>query len=129
MVPGAAAGSGRLQAASLLKSGAAAAKFMAICAAQGGFREPGSALHRAPVLAATSGRITDIDNRLIARIAKLAGAPRQPNAGVVLLAAPGDTVSAGEPLFEIHAETPGELAYAKEYAGGRSPAFTIAVMP
>ena len=125
MVSGGAAGAGRDRAASLLNSGATEAKFMAICAAQGGFREPPQAPHHAPIVAEQSGRISAIDNRLIARIAKLAGAPRQQAAGVLLRAAIGDVVSAGDPLFEIHAETPGELAYAKDYAGSQPSAFTI----
>jgi thymidine phosphorylase len=31
----------------------------------------------------------------------------------------GDMVPAGEPVFTIHAETAGELAYALAYAGSR----------
>ncbi|WP_300513374.1 thymidine phosphorylase family protein [Aliiroseovarius sp.] len=123
------AGRGRDRAAELLDSGAAAAKFMAICEAQGGFREPRRAAHRTPVLAAQSGTITALDNRLIARIAKLAGAPRQQGAGVFLQASVGDRVTAGAPLFEIHAETPGELAYAKDYANSQSQAFAISETP
>lgn len=125
MVSGGAAGAGRDRAASLLISGATEAKFMAICAAQGGFREPPQAPHHAPIVAEQSGRISAIDNRPIARIAKLAGAPRQQAAGVLLRAAIGDVVSASDPLFEIHAETPGELAYAKDYASSQPSAFTI----
>jgi len=126
---GGGAGTGRSRAAALLDNGTAAAKFMAICEAQGGFREPGRAAHRASVLAARNGRITTIDNRLIARIAKLAGAPRQQGAGVLLQAAIGESVSAGDPLFEIHAETPGELAYARAYAIRQTQTFVISVAP
>lgn len=125
MVPGGIAGAGRNHATALLDSGAAVAKFMAICEAQGGFHEPRCAPHRATVLAARSGAITAIDNRLIARIAKLAGAPRQQRAGVLLQAAVGEDISAGDPLFEIHAETAGELAYANDYTDNHSQAFAI----
>lgn len=125
MAPGVTAGAGRGQATALLNSGTAEAKFMAICAAQGGFREPPRATHRIPVLAAKSGTIAAVDNRLIARIAKLAGAPRQKGAGVLLHASVGDVVNIGDPLFEIHAETPGELDYARDYASSKLQAFTI----
>lgn len=125
MAPGVTAGTGRDQATALLNSGAAEAKFMAICEAQGGFREPPRATHRAPVLAEQSGKISAIDNRLIARIAKLAGAPRQQAAGMLLRAAIGTRVSVGDPLFEIHAETPGELAYARDYASSQTRTFSI----
>lgn len=125
MAPGITAGTGRDQATALLNSGAAEGKFMAICEAQGGFREPPRATHLISVLAAKSGTIAAVDNRMIARIAKLAGAPRQKGAGVLLYASVGDVVSAGDPLFEIHAETPGELDYARDYASSQSQAFTI----
>jgi len=125
MATGGVSGTGRDRAAVLLDSGAAASKFMSICEAQGGFRQPGRASHREPVLAAQSGAVTSIDNRQIARIAKLAGAPRQQRAGVLLHAAIGKRVNKGDPLFEIHAETPGELAYARGYALSQPQAFTL----
>ncbi len=115
-------GRGRQTAETLLESGAAEAKFMAICAAQGGFHEPGIAPERAIETAGRRGRVTAIDNRRIAKIAKLAGAPGRQTAGVLLLARPGDTVEPDTPLYEIHAETPGELAWARDYArAGTSP--------
>ncbi|MCW3782879.1 thymidine phosphorylase family protein [Defluviimonas salinarum] len=123
--PDAAAGIGRARAAALLDSGAAEAKFMAICAAQGGFREPSAARHRAVVTATAAGRLEAIDNRRIARIAKLAGAPGRKLAGVRLLARPGDLLRRGAPLFEIHAETPGELDYARSYAEAQADVFEL----
>lgn len=107
---------GRVRAEQLLASGAAERKFMAICAAQGGFAEPGRALYRQVVTSSKSGRITAIDNRRIAKIAKLAGAPGRKTAGVLLRAQFGETVDARQPLFEIHAESKGELEWANEYA-------------
>jgi thymidine phosphorylase len=46
-----------------------------ICEAQGGLRTPPVAAHQQPVLARHSGTVIAIDNRRLARIAKLAGAP------------------------------------------------------
>ncbi|MBA5775521.1 thymidine phosphorylase family protein [Stappia sp. F7233] len=109
-------GKGRARAAALLDSGAAEAKFMMICAAQGGFREPEAAPARHEIIAPRAGMLETIDNRIIARIAKLAGAPRQKCAGIRLDSRLGDRVEAGQPLYTIHAATRGELAYARAYA-------------
>jgi len=57
-----------------------------------------------------------VDNRALAKVAKLAGAPAQKSAGIKLLVRQGDRVTAGQPLFEVHAETPAELDYALAYA-------------
>jgi len=122
-------GQGRERARNLLDSGAAEAKFLSICEAQGGFREPGNAPHHACETAAIGGRVTEIDNRRIAKIAKLAGAPGRKHAGVRLLARPGDAVEAGQPLYEIHAETPGELGWAQDYARSGSSPFRIGEAP
>lgn len=118
---------GRVRAEDLLGSGAAEKKFMAICIAQGGFREPGRAPHRHVVTASRAGAITAIDNRRIARIAKLAGAPGRKTSGVLVLVRVGDRVAPGQPLFEIHAETPGELAWAGDYADSIDSPFLIEV--
>ena len=125
LAPDAVAGQGRGRAQALLDSGAAEAKFIAICTAQGGFREPESAPQRADICALHGGQVTAFDNRRIARIAKLAGAPRQKRAGIRLLVGVGDRVETGQPLYELHAETPGELAYALAYANSQSGAVTL----
>lgn len=100
-------------------------KFLAICEAQGGFTEPPTAARTQPVLAIRSGRIREIDNRQFAKIAKLAGAPGSASAGIDCRARIGDRVRAGEPLFEVHAQTSGELEYALEYAGKHPDIFAI----
>ena len=125
LAPGAVTGRGRDRAKALLDSGAAETKFMAICAAQGGFREPSAAAQGIEIRAARAGVLRALDNRRIARIAKLAGAPRQKGAGVRLLARIGDRVEPGQPLYELHAETPGELAYARAYAESQTGVFTL----
>jgi thymidine phosphorylase len=109
------AGSGEGLARSLLDSGTARRKFEAICQAQGGMRVPPVARFTSPVPAGQAGRVVGIDNRRLARVAKLAGAPRDPAAGLVLHHPLGAAVEAGEPLFTVHAEAPGMLAYALAY--------------
>jgi thymidine phosphorylase len=98
-----------------LDSGRAWCKFQAICEAQGGMREPPSAPFTQPVLSRARGRVIGVDNRRLSRAAKLAGAPRAPAAGLVLHVSVGQEVEAGQPLFTLHAQAAGELAYATAY--------------
>lgn len=125
LLPDIAPGSGRARAAEVLASGAALHKFMAICAAQGDFREPEWARFTQPFPAPSGGWIAGINNRQLARIAKLAGAPHDPAAGVVCLLREGDRVEPGQPLFMVHAESRGELAYALAYASGHPDILAI----
>ncbi|RUW60670.1 thymidine phosphorylase family protein [Mesorhizobium sp. M7A.F.Ca.US.008.03.1.1] len=123
--PGAVPGKGRAVASTLLDSGAALGKFLAICEAQGGFTAPGVAPHMRPVLANRNGQIQGIDNRRLAKIAKLAGAPGSATAGIDSRVRIGDSIRAGEPLFHVHARSPGELDYALDYASAHSGIFEI----
>lgn len=120
---------GRPQAEALLDGGEAEAKFLAICDAQGGFREPSKASHVVTEHAPSTGSVMSIDNRRIAKIAKLAGAPGRKTAGVDLLARPGDRVQAGDPLYEIHAESPGELAWARDFVRSGSTPILVGDAP
>ena len=108
-------GAGCAKASETLTSGAALRKFEAICEAQGGRRTPPVAGFTYEVRATRRGRIAGIDNRRLARIAKLAGAPRAPAAGLTLDLKVGATVQRDERLLMIHAESAGELDYARTY--------------
>jgi thymidine phosphorylase len=99
----------------ILRSGRALRRFEAICEAQGGMRSPPTARHNRPILAESSGAVTAIDTRRMARAAKLAGAPQDPAAGIDLHVRLDDRVETAQPLFTLHAGTPGELDYALEY--------------
>ena len=110
-----ATGEGLNTALAILSDGRAWRKFEAICEAQGGMRTPPIAGHRYDIKALRPGRVEYIDNRLLARTAKLAGAPFAPAAGIEFHAPLDTLVDRGDPLFTIHAETPGELAYAREF--------------
>ena len=103
------------KAAGVLEDGAAWRKFEAICEAQGGFHTPPRAAHTHPVLAEHAGMVANIDNRVLAKIAKLAGAPGAKAAGLELHTPLGAQAEKGTPLFTVHAESRGELAYALEY--------------
>jgi thymidine phosphorylase len=89
-------------------------------------RDPPKSTHREPIVAHAAGRITAIDNRRLARVAKLAGAPDAKAAGVELNVSLGDAVDRGQRLFVVHAESPGELAYALEYARANDDIYKVA---
>jgi thymidine phosphorylase len=116
LVPGTMCGAGIARATEILDSGLAWRKFVAICEAQGGLREPRSAPLTHVVAADHGGQCAAIDNRRIAQVAKLAGAPRDATAGVELHVHLGERVQSGEPLYTVHAESRGELEYALSYA-------------
>jgi thymidine phosphorylase len=118
-------GGGEAMATEVLDDGRAWSKFQRICEAQGGMRTPPTSHQKHPLLAERAGRVRAIDNRRIARLAKLAGAPDDRAAGVDLHVAVGDAVASGQPLCTIHAEAPGELAYAFDYASMNRDIITI----
>ncbi|MDP3853332.1 thymidine phosphorylase family protein [Phenylobacterium sp.] len=109
-------GEGLRLAETALADGRAWSKFQRICEAQGGMRSPPTAALARPITAPSAGRIMQINNRTVARLAKLAGAPDDKAAGVDLHVRLGDEVARGQPLVSVHAETPGELDYALDYA-------------
>ena len=106
----------RALATAMLTEGHAWAKMQSICEAQGGMREIPHASQTHEIVAPHAGRVNAIDNRLLSRIAKLAGAPSASAAGLELLVRLDDVVVRGQPLFRLHAETPGDLDYALEFA-------------
>ncbi|MEE8258516.1 MAG: thymidine phosphorylase family protein [Sphingomonadales bacterium] len=118
-------GEGCSQAEDILGSGQAWEKFHAICKAQGGFHEPKLAKYTETICSSRKGRVSIIDNRLIARIGKLAGAPQAKAAGIEMHVKLDTPVEKNQLLFTIHAETKGELAYANDYATGKENIITI----
>jgi thymidine phosphorylase len=118
-------GQGLAMASGVLASGAAWRKFQAICEAQGGMREPPRAAYTQAIGALHRGTVVAVDNRVLARVAKLAGAPKAAAAGIVFHVPIGTAVDVGQPLFTLHAESPGELAYALAYAQSQEHMFSI----
>lgn len=120
------AGDAIAMAAKVLDNGNALRKFDAIREAQGGLREPGRAPLRRDIAAATPGKIAAIDNRRIARFAKLAGAPNSSTAGLEMHVQLGAQVGRGQKLFTLHAETAGEMENAARYVEANLSAIAIA---
>src|SRR5690554_954304 len=105
-------GQGLALATATLDSGLALTKFMAICKAQGGFKEPGVAPYKYNWVSKVAGRVASIDNRQLSQLAKLAGAPEDPTAGVTLHLELNQTIKPDQLILTLHAESPGELQYA-----------------
>ena len=99
----------------MIVSGRALQKLIAICETQGGYKEPKTSAFQKIIEASHSGIVSEINNREIARVAKLAGAPLAQEAGIELFIQLYQKVEKGEPLFSIHANSPGELEYAYAY--------------
>jgi thymidine phosphorylase len=113
-------GEGFALARDILDSGRALAKLDAIIDAQGrrafDWRRPtlGALVH--DVTARADGVVTSIDNQRLARIARLAGAPKGEGAGVDLYCKSGDAVSRGQALYRIYASNPSGLEFARHQA-------------
>lgn len=119
-------GAGVRLATEALETGRAWEKFQAICEAQGGMRTPPRAEQLRPVVASFAGCVAAMDNRRLAKVAKLAGAPKSPAAGIDLHVRLGDIVEAGQPLFTVHAQSRGELDYALHYVAAQRKIIGIA---
>lgn len=111
-------GDGFTIARDILDSGRALAKMNAIIEAQGShhfdYKCPRLGSLVFEVIATSSGVVAAIDNVQIARIARLAGAPKAQGSGVDLLRKLGDVVNAGDALYRIHSEIEADLVFAKE---------------
>lgn len=81
----------------------------------GSFKHPPVACCKMDVPAERSGYIRRINNRLLSRLAKLAGAPADHASGVYMEAKVGHYITEGSTLLSIHSEAPGELEYALDF--------------
>ncbi len=118
-------GKGLEIATQILDSGRALKKFEAICHAQGRMSLPPKAAYTYVVEAQSRGSVDYIDNRCLAKIAKLAGAPQAKAAGLYLQTSLHALIEKGDPLFTIHAESKGELNYALSYLKNEKPIYEI----
>ncbi len=106
---------GKKLATEILDSGQAWKKFQAICAAQGGLKEIPQTKFIYQYLASKDGVVSAIDNRQIALVAKLAGAPSDQTAGVDLFVKIGNKFKKNEALFAIHSDSEEALHSALSY--------------
>jgi AMP phosphorylase len=115
----AARGTGNDMAQEILKKGKALEKFRQIIEIQGGDPQvksgdiiPGE--HQFVVNAPSSGYVVEMNNQSLVTLARVAGAPHDPGAGILLHAKKGSLVKTGEPLFTIYAERSWRLQKAIE---------------
>ncbi|RLG19356.1 AMP phosphorylase [Candidatus Micrarchaeota archaeon] len=111
-------GRGYSAAFDLIKNGKAYAKMQEIIEEQGGDPDVKPSdlpigTHKYIVEAQGTGRVRLVDNRNISRIARVAGAPHDKGAGVILHCEQGDKVKEGDLLMEIVSESASKLNFAK----------------
>ena len=104
-------------ASDIIKSGKAMKKMQEIIALQGG--NPKIKIDDLPIGQYTydvkserDEQIFHIDNKVISKIARIAGAPRDKGAGVYVDKIRGDHVMKGDKLFTIYAESETKLSFA-----------------
>ncbi len=113
-------GEGFALARDILDSGRALAKMNEIIEAQGRLApaSPAPLVHE--VCARVDGVVSGMHNHRLATIARLAGAPMVPSAGIDLFVRLGDPVRAGQAMYRIHAAKPADLAFAVRYASAHA---------
>jgi thymidine phosphorylase len=109
----------------ILHTGQAWQQFQRIAEAQGGLRDLPQAHCSAVQKCERTGVLKSIDNRRLARLAKLAGAPQDATAGLRLHANVGSILKRNEPLFTLYSDSPGERDYALDYFRSNSDMFLI----
>jgi putative thymidine phosphorylase len=116
--------SGKKMAKKILDSGKAHEQMMKIIKAQGAKKHaPRLGKFSKIVRAGKNGRVAEINNKLVAHIARTAGAPTDAEAGIYLHKKLGHSVRKGEPLFTIYADIEERLGYTSQYPLNK--AFTI----
>jgi len=101
----------------VLENGKAYEKFKEIIKAQGGkkrFVVPRAKLFY-DVKAGKSGKVVEIRNKVVSKLARLSGSPEDRAAGMYLRVDRGDEVKRGEILFTLYAESEIKLDTAKNY--------------
>ena len=111
---------GYKKALGILNSGKAYKKMVEIIKAQGGKEIAAEDIkigkYYYDVSSTKSGMVDEIDNALISRIARIAGAPTDKGAGIYIYKHVGDRIKRGEKLFTIYSESEREFEYAKDTA-------------
>ncbi|MBI4994719.1 thymidine phosphorylase, partial [Candidatus Peregrinibacteria bacterium] len=118
-------GFGIKMAEELLNSGKAWKKFEQIIVAQGKKRTPKLAKFSVKITAKQNGKITAIENKTIAHLARIAGAPKDKISGLFLHKKLGDKIKKGEALFTIYTGSPDRLKYAMEFVTGNGNGYNI----
>lgn len=120
MVGKAQLGKGYDMAKKILDSGKALEKFKEMIKAQGGKIDSSEKIPSAPYTkdfkAGTDGVIDEINTKLLTKIARIAGAPANKTAGLVLHKLVGEKIKEGDLLLTIYAENKDKLIAAENFA-------------
>jgi len=118
-------GKGYSKAVELLKTGKALKKMKEIIKAQGGTINSSKKIKlsskKIEILSKKSGKVERLDLTLLKDIARTAGAPVDPKAGLMLKIEEDDVIEKGQVLFEIHGENQRKLEIAKMLALKNNP--------
>jgi AMP phosphorylase len=117
---------GTQKAQEILQSSKAEKKLREIIGAQGGDPDvkPNDIVvgdEIAEIRSEEKGKVQWINNRAIAQVARVAGAPKTKGAGVLLKKKLGDTVKKGEVLFTVYSGSAQKLDYAVQLAEDLNP--------
>ena len=107
--------SGIKKAKEILESGKALKKMNKIIKAQGKQKKIKLGEFRYVVKSNKTGKIVGIDNKVIAKIARIAGAPKDKGSGLYLNRRVKDKVKKGDILYTVYAENKFKLGLAKEF--------------
>ncbi len=98
-------GKGLKAATDILESGKALKKMQQIIKVQGRMKKPALGAFHHAVHAGRTGKIAEVDNEIISKLARLAGAPGDKGAGLYLSKNVHDLVKKGDMLYTIYAES------------------------
>ncbi|MFH1307197.1 MAG: AMP phosphorylase [Candidatus Micrarchaeota archaeon] len=120
-------GRGAEMASNIIDNGKALKKFKQIVEWQGGNARKltsdsiplGKYTHK--IKASRSGRISHVDNKLLARVARATGAPADKYAGIYLHCEKGDMVKKGDTLMDLYSNSEHKLSIAIKVLQGFEP--------
>jgi putative thymidine phosphorylase len=99
----------------ILESGLAYKKMQEIIKLQGRVKKPLLGEYRHRVISGKKGRVKEIDNKIIAKSARMAGAPEDKGSGIYLTYKVGGRVNKGDVLYTIYAENKFKLGLARKF--------------
>ncbi len=110
---------GEEKAKELLDSGKAYKKMMEICKAQGSKALDPAKIKlgefKHDVLSSKGGKVKALNNEIVSKIARIAGAPESPGAGMYLYKHKKDKVKRGEKLFTVYSCSEEKMSYVKDF--------------
>lgn len=120
-------GTGILVATRLVESGKALKKFKEIVEWQGGNAKKLTsdsipyAKYKHTIKADKDGRVFHVNNKMLSRVARAAGAPADKLAGVYLYVEKGDRIKKGDPIMDIYSNSESKLSVAIKVLKGYGP--------